>query len=262
MLFLLYIFLVGLFIGSFLLVVINRYCAGESFIRGRSKCDYCHHTLAWYDLLPIISFLSLSGKCRYCHRKLSLLFPLSEFGTALFFLYSFQQLSVVNTFSLDAVHILSIISTLFVLCTFILTFFIDIKSGIIPFFVVIPCIVILLSSNTMFPLDAPLFFLQSGIGAFLFLFLIFLGTRGRGMGFGDCIFALLMGLLLGFPNIITAFYIAFLTGAFVSLILILWRIKKLKNGTIPFGPFLVFGTYVCLLYGNSITTFFLHVLIH
>lgn len=71
-----------------------------------------------------------------------------------------------------------------------------------------------------------------------------------------------MGLLLGFPNIVTAFYIAFLTGAFVSLILILWGKKKLKNGTIPFGPFLIFGTYVTLLYGDFITRYFLTLLLH
>jgi leader peptidase (prepilin peptidase)/N-methyltransferase len=72
------------------------------------------------------------------------------------------------------------------------------------------------------------------------------------MGFGDVVLVLLMGLFLGFPNIAFALYIAFLTGAIVSLILILIGHKHLRNDTIPFGPFLVAGTFISLFIGSSI----------
>jgi len=72
------------------------------------------------------------------------------------------------------------------------------------------------------------------------------------MGFGDVKLAFLMGLILGFPKIIASLYIAFLTGAVISLILIILRKKKLKGGTIPFGPFLVFGTWIGMLFGEKI----------
>jgi prepilin signal peptidase PulO-like enzyme (type II secretory pathway) len=91
-----------------------------------------------------------------------------------------------------------------------------------------------------------------GIGSFLFLFLLFVGTKGRGMGFGDVVFAGYMGLLLGFPYVAVAHYIAFLTGAFISSILILLKRKHLKGSTIPFGPFLVLGTYTSFLWGEKI----------
>jgi len=73
------------------------------------------------------------------------------------------------------------------------------------------------------------------------------------MGFGDVKLAFLMGLVLGFPKIVVAFYLAFLTGAFVGVILILLGKAKLKQ-KIAFGPFLVFGTIFSLLWGEKIVT--------
>lgn len=262
MFFYIYSFIVGLFLGSFLLVVIERFARGESFVKGRSKCEYCDHDLSWYDLLPILSFVFLRGRCRYCNKKLSLTYPLFELGTGIFMLFSVSQLidPALFIFSFEQIFLYAFL--LYLLCACILIFFIDLKMGIIPFFIVIPLIAILLIKNIVFPMTSAPYFLLSGLGGFLFLFSIFLVTKGRGMGFGDCVLALLMGLLLGFPYIVTAFYTAFLTGAFVSLILIIWKKKKLRNSTIPFGPFLIFGTYLTLLYGPVITSYFLHLVLH
>ena len=184
MLFSLYLFILGLFLGSFLLVVINRFCTGKNFINGRSECEYCGHTLSWLDLIPVVSFVFLQGKCRYCHKELSLLYPLSEIGTALFFTFSLTQLYHLNTLTFSLDQVLLLLFTLYLLSTFILTFFIDIKIGIIPFFVVIPCILLLLLRNVVFPPVAAPYFIFSGVGSFLFLFSIFGLTKGRGMGFG------------------------------------------------------------------------------
>jgi prepilin signal peptidase PulO-like enzyme (type II secretory pathway) len=86
--------------------------------------------------------------------------------------------------------------------------------------------------------------------------LLVIGTKGKGMGLGDVCFAVLMGILLGFPNIITGLYIAFLTGAIVSLILVVTKKKKLKGGSVPFVPFLIFATVFTYVYGSVLTAYF------
>ncbi len=78
----------GLLWGSFLNVVAYRLLHDETpFFPQRSYCPTCHHTLAWYDLIPLISFALLGGKCRYCQQKISLLYPFIELTTALIFVY-------------------------------------------------------------------------------------------------------------------------------------------------------------------------------
>jgi len=61
-----------------------------SIAKGRSMCPDCHHTLAWYDLVPVLSWLSVAGKCRYCHKPISLQYPLVELTTAGLFVLSYQ----------------------------------------------------------------------------------------------------------------------------------------------------------------------------
>src|ERR1700733_9360461 len=84
--------ILGLIIGSFLNCVTYRIEQESSFLKGRSYCPNCKHTLAWYDLVPVFSFLWLGGKCRYCHQKISWQYPLVEIATALLFLLVFSQI--------------------------------------------------------------------------------------------------------------------------------------------------------------------------
>jgi prepilin signal peptidase PulO-like enzyme (type II secretory pathway) len=95
-------------------------------------------------------------------------------------------------------------------------------------------------------------YLLSGIASLALFLALFLITRGRGMGFGDVKFAFAMGFFLGFPQIVIGLYSAFLTAACVSVILVLVGKKKLKGGTIVFGPFLVLGTIFAHLFGQQI----------
>src|SRR3989338_6609722 len=78
------IFMIGLAIGSFLNVLIDR-LPFEEPITGRSHCDHCKKDLAWYDLLPILSYAYLGAKCRYCGKKLSFFYPLVELLTGVMF---------------------------------------------------------------------------------------------------------------------------------------------------------------------------------
>lgn len=290
--FLFFLFILGISIGSFLNVLIDRLPREESIgfwtsqnDKKRSYCESCKHALLWYDLIPLLSFVQLRGKCRYCHISLSLYYPIVELITGSLFLITVLFLSYgvipsavegstlvseilrLATLAQNDIwvisHLSSLIFHLFIISSLIVIFFTDVKYGIIPDKIIFPAIII---TFFFFVLTSEEFLglrsgppsevgsqLLAGIGAFLFFLFLFLVTRGRGMGFGDVKYAFLMGLILGFPNIITALYIAFLTGAFISLILVVWGKKKLKGATIPFGPFLVLATIICLFWGNTIT---------
>lgn len=258
----LFIFVYGLFVGSFLNVLADRFSRNESVIKGRSHCESCKKTLGALDLVPVFSFLYLQGRCRYCKKKLSWYYPLVEIVTGILFVVTFWW--TLNQFTIYNLQftIPNILYYLFVISSLIVIFFADIKYGIIPDKIVFPAIIITLLYQLYTIYYIPYTTLLSALGAFLFFFIIFLLTRGKGMGFGDVKFAFLMGLVLGFPDIIVSLYIAFLTGAFVSLILVLGGKKKLRGSTIPLGPFLVFGMLVTLYFGESIQKFALFQFLH
>ena len=230
----------GLVIGSFLNVVVYRLPRGLGFVRGRSFCPKCKHKINWFDNVPVISFLILKGRCRFCGRKISWRYPLIELlAGALFYLSYLSHLSFLSYL---------------LICGLVVIFFIDLEHQIIPDEIVIPLsilfLVYFLMTNPQLLITN---YLITALISFLFLYFIFLLTKGRGMGLGDVKLAFLMGLVLGFPKIVVAFYLAFLTGAFVGVILILLGKAKLKQ-KIAFGPFLVFGTIFSLLWGEKIVT--------
>lgn len=247
------IFIFGLFIGSFLNVLADRLPRGESVVRGRSHCEKCKKTLQWYDLIPLASYVFLRGKCRYCHTRLSFIYPIVEITTGVLFVIT--TIFVLNglKFSIsDFKFLISLIYYLFIVSSLIVIFFADLKYEIIPDKIVFPAIVVsalYLILNTQY---AILPYLLSALGAGLFFLLLFLITKGKGMGLGDVKFAFLMGLILGFPNIVVSLYIAFLTGAIIGVALILWKRRKMSGATIPFGPFLVLGTLTALFWGGII----------
>ncbi|TXG76518.1 prepilin peptidase [Candidatus Dojkabacteria bacterium] len=233
-----FVFILGIVIGSFLNVIIDRIPRGEK-ITGRSHCESCSKTLKWFDLVPVFSFLLTQGKCRYCHSPLSYQYPIVEILTGVLFLYSFLIFPI-----------LLLPFYLFFILIFIVIFFIDLKYGIIPDKIIFPAlpiavIYILLSNQNL------LVHILSGILSFSFFYALYLFTRRKGMGFGDVKFALLLGLVLGFPGTIIALYVAFLTGAAVGSILILWKKKKMKS-EVPFGPFLVLGCIVTIFFSDQI----------
>lgn len=253
--FLIFIFIFGAFIGSFLGVIIYRLPRGESIVRGRSHCDHCKKSLTALDLIPLFSFFFLRRKCRHCGTKLSWFYPLVEIITGTLFVLT--VLLVQENFQLQ----IDLLFHLFIISCLIIIFFIDLKHSIIPFSIIFPAIIISLlyilfvESNVL----GNHFF--AGLGAFLFFLLLFLITRGRGMGFGDVVYVFFMGLLLGFPQIVVGLYIAFVSGAVVSLILVGLKLKKLKGGIIPFGPFLVLGTLIALFWGQELVNFFMRLTI-
>lgn len=79
------LFIIGLFVGSFLNVLIDRLPREEQVFKGRSYCESCRKSIKWYDLIPVLSFVALKAKCRYCRSSLSLYYPLAELTTGALF---------------------------------------------------------------------------------------------------------------------------------------------------------------------------------
>ena len=241
-----FIFLFGLAVGSFLNCIIYRLEEGESFLRGRSFCPHCGHILSFGDLIPVLSFLILKGKCRYCSQKISWQYPLVEISTGLLFI------SLLNLTQVRPVYFYLLLMG----CFLIIIFVYDLKYYIIPDKIIYPAIVIAF----LYTLRDPASLMKPGLtAAFLasaFFLIIVILSRGKWMGIGDIKLAFLIGLILGWPKILPALFLAFLIGAIIGIGLIVAGKKTLKS-EVPFGPFLVIGTFIAIFFGDEIINFYL-----
>lgn len=252
------VFIFGLATGSFLNCVVYRLELKEfekekrSFLRGRSFCPSCKHVLAWYDLIPVISFFILLAKCRYCSRRISIQYPIVEILTALLFLFIFLFFD----------NLLFVCFLFLISCFLIITFVFDLKHYIIPDSVIFSAIAITLIYRicATSSIAQILPFVFSAIGAAAFFFTIHAISKGKWLGFGDVKLVFFMGLFLGWPEILPALFFSFFIGAIIGIILILFKKKGLKS-EIPFGPFLILGTYIGLFWGKEIIDWYLRLII-
>ncbi len=253
------LFLFGTVVGSFLNVLIAR-LPSEERITGRSYCPHCSHQLYSQDLVPLLSFVFLGGKCRYCRKKISWQYPVVEFVTGL----SYAAVGFLITLG-SITEITKLVLMLIIASCAIVLFFIDLKHKIVPESVVLVSVcaafVLQILSKGML-----LTVLLSGLGAAVF-FLIFHIAGGvfsshGWMGFGDVELAFLVGLVSGWPLVVVSLLFSFLTGALVSITLILKNKNQVKPAdqlkkTVPFGPFLILGTVTALLFGNRFLIWYL-----
>jgi leader peptidase (prepilin peptidase) / N-methyltransferase len=262
------VFVFGLSVGSFLNSVIYRLEKEESFLKGRSYCPECRHLLSFLDLIPVFSFLVLRGKCRYCKKPISWQYPLVELAAGIIFLLIFNyQLSISNqSLSPNYQTLFSIFYFLIISCFLIIIFVYDLRHYIIPDKVVYPAILV----SGIWYLASGIFFgdlakyqilnaIYSAAGAAAFFLFIVLISRGKWMGVGDIKLAAFMGLILGYPGILVALFLAFFTGAIMGVGLIISGKKKLSS-EIPFGPFLTVGTFLAFFWGQSLISWYFDVL--
>ena len=268
------VFLLGLCIGSFLNVVILRLEKGESFAKGRSYCPNCKHQLAWFDLIPVFSFLFLKGRCRYCGKKISIQYPLVELAAGILFIFIFWKFGFIWNLGFGTWDLIKLCFMWYVISSLIIIFVYDLKYYLIPDKILFPAIIIAFfyrvldfGNLKLFGIwdlgfgISPLFlnyFIASIIASGFFLF-IFLISRGAWMGFGDVKLAILLGLLLGFPNILVGLFLSFFFGAILGVILLFFKKYGLKS-ELPFAPFLIIGTLVALFFGEKIIDWYLHFL--
>lgn len=258
-----YLAILGLFLGSFLNVLIDRLPREES-IFGRSHCDTCKHKLSWYDLIPVMSFLQVKGKCRYCRTKFSFFYPFIEIFTAtVFFWVGYYVLYINGIRSFDIFVpvpysvLIQLFSYLFFLSTIIVILFADIKYHIIPDSMQVCFFLSTVLFQTIQGFTWPNFMqaVIAGVIIMLPILILFLGTKGKGMGFGDVKLAFNMGFLLGIWLGLIALYIAFVIGGIVGLIMLILRKKKAKSH-IAFGPYLLLGTLISFFYSQQVVLLF------
>ena len=251
-----FIFFIGASVGSFLNVVADRTAEGRSLVSPRSYCSSCKRPLANRDMVPVFSYLWLRGKCRHCGAAIPVRVLVVEVVAGLLFTAIYLRFDL----GLDFVLLGAGVSLLIVVAV------IDMEQGLILNRIVLPSLVVLLLLSPFWTeLGVPRPFLGnedmlaslansllSGAGAFL-LFLGVALTYPQGMGGGDVKLSGLLGLLLGFPGVFVALWIAVVAGGSVAISLLLLR-RKGRKDTIPFGPYLALGGIVVLLAGSEIVS--------
>jgi leader peptidase (prepilin peptidase)/N-methyltransferase len=249
------LFLLGAVIGSFLSVVAHRVPRGEGFVTGRSRCPRCGATIAARDNVPIVSWLILHGRCRSCGERISVRYPLIEFGTGLAFagavlvyLESDEGLAT----GPDAAGLAAGLVFIAVLGAITLA---DLDLRVIPNKVLIAGAVLgvplVLIADAGSALERAIAVAAAGGGLLLVAV-----AYPRGMGMGDMKLAALMGLYLG-RAVAPGILIGFLAGAVVGVALIARHGSAARKRAVPFGPFLALGGVIALLWGDAIVDWYL-----
>jgi leader peptidase (prepilin peptidase)/N-methyltransferase len=258
--------LVGIAIGSFLSVCIDRLPLHKSLIRVPSHCDSCQHRLSPIDLVPLLSYLWLRGRCRYCHARIPWRVPLVELLGGILFFLAFWHFAVHPPGGLEPNYIQFGI-TAFWCSVFLLIIFIDWEHKLILNRVTLPAAIIalvilaldsllpnehILGNLLLWPQDKPAILsgvIAGAIGSVFFLIIFLINPRGMGMG--DVKLAGLIGLATGFPLGIVALLLGIFIGGIVAIVLLVLRLKGRKD-VIPYGTFLAIGPIITFLWGVEI----------
>ncbi|MFA4884604.1 MAG: prepilin peptidase [Desulfotomaculaceae bacterium] len=239
-----FVFWAGLCLGSFLNVCIYRLPEGGSVAYPPSNCPSCGRQLHTVDLIPVLSYLFLRGRCRYCSSKISAQYPIVELAVGILFLLAYLKYGLTLAALRTAV--------LFAVLTAITV--IDLRYRIIPDKLnlagFILGVALLFESREVFTANAIGFLAGGGI-----LYLVAVVSRG-GMGGGDIKLAAVMGLLLGWKYLLLALFLSFAAGALVGILLVLFKIKKMKEA-LPFGPYLALGSVIAALAGDWLVAWYL-----
>ena len=253
--------LLGLAVGSFLNVCIDRLPRNESIVNPPSHCSVCQHKLAVKDLIPLFSYLRLRGRCRYCQASIPRKLFWVELATGLIFAFLYWWCVVFN----PELGIVTFGVMAFYACLFTIIFIIDLEHGLILNKVVYPGMVIALLLS-LYPLPwlhesmvtRIAYAALGGAIGFAILFLIAIVSRG-GMGWGDVKLTALIGLAIGFPLVFVSLIMGAILGGIVAVALIIAK-KKTRRETIPFGPFLALAVMITLLWGSDILSWYLRLM--
>lgn len=243
-----FIFLLGLVVGSFVNVLIYRLPLDQSVIRPGSHCPACKKSVAWYDNLPLLSYLILRGRCRSCQTKISILYPFVELITAFLFYFAFLKYGFSWLFFARDLPIIAAL---------IAVTFIDFKHRIIPDELSIGGTLLCLALSYW---DPGLGLLSSFIGAafgfglfYFFAWLYLRSAKRSGLGGGDIKFLALVGAFLGVEGVFATILVSSVTGSIGG---ILWgflsRQENVLRVSIPFGPFLVLGCLCYYYFGEAL----------
>jgi leader peptidase (prepilin peptidase)/N-methyltransferase len=239
-------FFPALAVGSFLNVVAARLPLGRSIVHPPSACMVCEQEIAWYDNVPVLSWLVLRGRCRNCGTSISWRYPAVELSTALLVAACFWKFGL----SWDAA-----VASLFCVVLVVLSA-IDIDRRIVPDRIVLPAAVIVLAAQTV--LHPSVEWVAAGLGASLFLFLSALAYP-KGMGMGDVKLALLLGFALG-RTVPVGMFAGMFSALVPSAVLFARHGMRARKMKIPFAPFLALGGLVALFAGHPLVDAYLTLL--
>lgn len=244
------VFIIGSMIGSFLNVCIYRMPRNESIVTPPSRCPSCKKHIAWYDNIPMLSFLVLRAKCRNCKIKISPRYFLVELLTAAIILFVYTQYGLSPKLFIYG----------FLFCALIVASFIDLEFQIIPDEISVGSIIIGLLVNVISPsfnglanIKQALIFSGLGIlvgGGTLYLTGIIgdIIFKKESMGGGDIKLLAGIGAFLGWQIALLVFFIAPMFGAIMGLAV---KIRK-KVSIIPYGPFISLSTFIAVFWGQEI----------
>ncbi len=239
----------GLAIGSFLNVVIYRLPRGMSLWYPPSTCPSCQNRLAFYDIIPLLSYVFLKGKCRKCKTPIGWRYPLTEVLTGVLFYVVYKSVSM------ESPLILYLVFTAFMVSIAI----IDIRTQMIYNKMLLSLLIVGIVFNVVnsfIPWDKALMGMVSGGGAMWVI--AWLGERAfkkESLGMGDVKFAAVAGFYLGAGPVLLASYLSFV-GAFAAIVFMkLWAHHVPER--LPLGPFLATGFLVILLWGGDLLEVYL-----
>ncbi len=246
------LFVLGSIIGSFLNCLAWRLKNNKKFILERSLCPACGRQLAWYENIPILSFLFLAGRCKTCKAKIPLYYFLMEFLTGVLFVFVWWFNQKMVSFDLY-----NLIFELIIISILVFIFLYDaLYKEILPEVIWIATSLVLFRLLFLEKPDYVSVFYGVLFG-FGFFALQYIVSKGRWIGGGDVRFGILIGALLGIGKTIIALLTAYWLGALIGIILII--LKKRKMGSeIPFGTFLVVGTLFAMYLGEDIIGWYIN----
>ena len=228
-----------------------------SIVKGRSMCPHCRHELAAKDLVPVLSWLGLKGRCRYCQKPISVQYPLVELLTGLSFVAFYVWLPInLGTYG----YLLSVVFYALLVLGMALAVY-DAKWFLLPNSLVYPfnSLSFLLVCTLALQADSFRKFaiaVMSGVIFYSLFRLIFEVSKGRWLGYGDVRLSLGLGLLAGTPlKVMLLLFVASMVGTIWSLPGILVRQKNI-NVQVPFGPFLLFGAWAVVTWGERVLNWY------
>ncbi len=252
--------LIGVVMGSFCNAWAIRLLKGESIAKGRSKCPKCHHQLAWYDNVPLLSYIILWGKCRYCKKPISAQYPIVELASGLLFAGLYLHFLPTTTQGW-VILVLWCLLSVFLIASFV-TDWIEL---VLPDNYTVPAIIVSLLialAVSFIPGQGIVWsillqrIIQLGIFVGIYCALYY-GSKGKLIGDGDIRLAAVLGLALALPQLLVAVFATYVIGAAIGSFCILTKLKTRKD-VIAFGPFLIIGLYIGLFWGEQIARWYQH----
>jgi len=237
-------FVLGLVLGSFLNVVIERLPRGESIVSPPSRCPRCKKRIMPWDNIPVLSYLFLRGRCRSCKRAISWRYPVVELLSGLLLLLLVRRVESPLVLVPQAAFLLALLAIAWI----------DLDTQTIPDVVTIPGVGLGLAASLFAPPGIPgalLGALCGGVSLWLVGALYERATGVPGMGGGDVKLAAMMGAFLGVGGVFGAIFLASLAGSVFGVLLIA-RGKGSRRTAIPFGTFLAPAAIALCLFGDSL----------